>query len=312
MERERGLKSVAVLREERKARKFGKPGPTFFLSIAGGVLLVLLGAYYASNRELDAGRSELLKKQRAAAETVGKEWSPLRDGIEAIAVQNAREPYAGDVVKKEVASWDFRSLPGIYLRLRTAQAKDVATLRAAASDSHKDGFCACFLKGGPAKSPDAGPEEERPWNLHKAYTATHVLDEEWVSDVKGADSEIRLRVFQQQYEKAQTNEIPLAVEIVKRAQYFLLVLDEDTDEAKAQADGGVPSTEELQALPHPARVVIVNLKNKEVLLRLRRSAEGQFFMAGEHSATDPDTRAAMKRQVNNCALAQAVSAEIKP
>ena len=31
---------------------------------------------------------------------------------------------------------------------------------------------------------------------------------------------------------------------------------------------------------------------------------------GEHGMTDPETRAAMKRQVNNCALAQAVTAEI--
>lgn len=309
MERERGLKSVALMREERKARKFGKPGPGFFLFIGGGVLLVLLVAYLTSNRELETAREDLLKKQRAAAATVGKEWTPLRDTLESIALENARDPYAGDVVKKDVPSWDFRALSGIYLRLRTAQAKDVATLRAAAADSQKDSFVACLLKGTPAK-PDAGPGDERPWNLRQAYGATRVLDEAWVAEVKAAENEMRVRVFQQQYDKAQMGEIPLAVTIVKGAEFFLLVLDEDTDEAKAQADGGVPSHEELQALPHPARVVVVHLKTKEVLLRLRRSAEGQFFMAGEHGMTDPETRAAMKRQVNNCALAQAVTAEI--
>ena len=61
---------------------------------------------------------------------------------------------------------------------------------------------------------------------------------------------------------------------------------------------------------HPARVVVVNLKTKDVVVRLRRTAGGQFFMAGEHHAADPETMAAMRRQVNNCALAQAVTAEI--
>ncbi len=306
---ERGLKSVAVMREERVARKFGKPGPSFFLILLVGITVVLGAAYYASNRELSSSRADLLGKQRAAAETIGQEWTPLRDTVEGIALENAREPYAGDVVKPEIAGWDFRALPGIYLRLRKAQAKDVASLRTAAKDSQKDSFCVCLLKGAAPKA-DAGGAEDRPWNLRQAYAATRILDEAWVAEVKAAENDMRLRVFAQQYEKAQANEIPLAVEIVKRAQFFLLVLDEDTDEARAQADGGVPTNEELQTFPHPARVVVVNLKNKEVLLRLRRNAEGQFFMAGEHAMTDPETRAAMKRQVNSCALAQAVAVEI--
>lgn len=309
MERERGLKSVAVLREERKASKFGKPTGMFFLLVGAGLLVVLGIAYFSSSRELETARADLLKKQRAAAETVGKEWAPIRDGIEAVALENARSVLP-EVVKPELASWDFRALPGIYLRLRVDQAKTAESLRLAAADSQRDSFCACLLKGRPMPEGDAGASEERPWNLHRAYAAARVLDDGWVAEVKGAENDMRLRVFQQQYDKAQVNEIPIAVEIVKRAQFFMLVLDEDTPEAKAQADAGVPTGEELQALPHPARVVVVNLKNKEVLLRLRRDVEGQFFMAGEAHTMDSDTRAAMKRQVNNCALAQLVTAEI--
>jgi hypothetical protein len=122
-----------------------------------------------------------------------------------------------------------------------------------------------------------------------------VLEDRWVSEVKTADNEMRLRVFRQQYEKAQSSELPLAIEIVRRAHFFLLV----------------PTVEQLQTTAHPARVVLVNLKTREVLARLRRTAEGQFFMAGERAMTDPETRAAMQRQVNNCALAQAVWGELK-
>ncbi len=310
MERERGLKSVSVMREQRLARKFGKPSSGFFLLVGGGVLLVVLAAYLTSTRELDAARGELLKKQRAAASTVGKEWGPIRDTIEAIALENAREPYAGDVVRPEAASWEFRTLPGIYLRLRMAQATDAPTLRKAAQDSQKDGFSACLLKGGKAAPADAGAAEDRPWNLRQAYASARVLDDGWVAEVKGAENEMRLRVFQQQYEKAQNTELPLAIEIVRRAQFFLLVLDEDTAEAKAAADGGAPTVEDLQVVAHPARVVLVNLRTKEVLARLRRTAEGQFFMAGERAMTDPETRRAMQRQVNNCALAQSVWADL--
>lgn len=311
MERERGLKSVAVMREDRKARKFGKPTSAFFLLVGAGVLVVIVAAYLTSNHELETARSDLLSKQRAAAVTVGKEWSPVRDLVESLALENAREPYAGDLVKPEVATWDFRTLPGIYLRLRLAQAVDAPTLRRAAQDSQKDGFSACLLRGGRAPSGDAGAEEDRPWNMRQAYGAARVLDEGWVSEVKTAENEMRLRIFQQQYDKAQSVELPLAIEIVRRAQFFLLVLDEDTPEAKAEADGGVPTVEQLQAAPHPARVVLVNLKTRDVLARLRRTAEGQFFMAGERGMTDPDTRAAMQRQVNNCALAQSVWSALK-
>ncbi|MBK8216960.1 MAG: hypothetical protein IPK71_24815 [Myxococcales bacterium] len=307
---ERGLKSVAVLREERKASKFGKPTTGFFGLVGVGLLVTLGVAYFASNRELEAARGDLLKKQRAAGETVGKEWAPLRDSLEAVALAEAKSPSFDDLVKPEVATWDFRALPGIYLRVRQAEATTVEALRAAAATSQRDGFCACLMKGQAAPEGDAGVADERPWNLHRAYAATRVLEPSWVDEVKSAENDTRLRVFAQQYEKAQVGALPVAIEIVKRAQFFMLVLDEDTDEAKAEADGGVPTSEQLQAMGHPARVVVVNLKTKDVVVRLRRTAGGQFFMAGEHHAADAETMAAMRRQVNNCALAQAVTAEL--
>jgi hypothetical protein len=56
----------------------------------------------------------------------------------------------------------------------------------------------------------------------------------------------------------------------------------------------------------------VNLKTGQEVIRLRRSAEADFRFAGERAVADPSVRAAMKRQVNNCALAQVVWASIKP
>ena len=56
--------------------------------------------------------------------------------------------------------------------------------------------------------------------------------------MRDADDDLRLRVFVEQYDKAIREEIPLAIDVVKRAQFFLLVLDEDVPEAAAFADGG--------------------------------------------------------------------------
>ena len=114
----------------------------------------------------------------------------------------------------------------------------------------------------------------------------------------------------QQYEKAKQTEIPMAIDIIKRSQFFLLVLDEDADEAKALSDGGVITSETLQLVQHFARVVIVNLKTDKTLVRVRRSGNAKTVLSG--AITDPETRDAVKRQVNNCGLAGSVWADINP
>ena len=133
--------------------------------------------------------------------------------------------------------------------------------------------------------------------------------------MKDAREELFVRAAELQYEKAEKEEIPLAINIVKRAQFFLLVLDEDAPEAQELAketDAGKVTWAEVQQVAHPARVHVVNLKTGQEVIRLRRSAEAGFRFAGERAVGDPAVRAAMKRQVNNCALAQVVWASVKP
>ena len=138
---------------------------------------------------------------------------------------------------------------------------------------------------------------------NQAYQATRILTPEWVDEVKNATDDLRLRVFEQQYEKATATEIPQAIDLVKRAQFFLLVLDEDTPAALPLADGGEVTSEVLQLVPHDARVRILSLKTGAEVARLRRRAEGGVY--GE--PTDPEVRDAVRRQVNNCALAMHVA-----
>jgi hypothetical protein len=307
-----GLPSIHNAREARIRGKYSR--------VTGNVWLVLLGVMaaslviyrYVESNQVEGGKEALLAKQRAVVTTLGAEWTPLRDRIEAVTLAAAKE-FRGDEVSPEVLGWDFRSAPGIYLRLRVAEAKHADSMRAAASDSLRDAFAACLLRepnrAGPLGVPDAAFSDQ-PWNLRQAYAATRVLEPSWVANVKEADEPLRLRVFERQYEKAVRDEIPLAVDIVRRAQFFLLVLDEDVDAAREKTDGGPVTLEALTLVPHPARVHLVNLKTGHEVVRVRRTAEGAFMFAGEHAVTDPETREAMQRQVNNCALAGEVQAAI--
>jgi hypothetical protein len=310
-----GLKAVSSARVERDRSKHGKVTGPVWLAAGGAVVLTLVLSWALSDRSLSNARDELLAQQRAAVATVGKEWYPLRDKLEKVTLE-AAGAYKGDQVAPEARTWDFRGQPGLYLRLRTVDAKDTKSLRERARESVRDGFTTCLLRdvnAGAKADADAGWGPDQPWNLRQAYASTRVLSDEWVSDVREASDNLRLRVFEQQYAKAKREEIPLAIEIVKRAQFFLLVLDEDVPEAKEYADdAGLITEEALQQVGHPARVHVFDVKTGEELVRLRKTSEAGFVFTGDRAVGDPEVRAAMRRQVNNCALAQDVWSSIRP
>jgi hypothetical protein len=104
----------------------------------------------------------------------------------------------------------------------------------------------------------------------------------------------------------------VAAEMVRKAKFFLLVLDEDptgTDAVK-MADGGVPDEAALQLAPHWSRVYVLDLRTKGELVRVGREGSASFLFAGEGARVDEETRSAMQRQVNNCSLAQQVWAAV--
>ena len=313
--REIGLKAVQSARAERRQSKYGKIDGRVWLVAGAAVVVTLVVAWVMNDRSLNAEKEEILSQQRAAVSTVGAEWYPLRDKLERITL-DAASHFDGDKVDLEAAKMDFRSSPGLYLRLRVDEAKSTDSLRKHAKDSVKDSFTGCLLREPNVAlargDADAGIAPEQPWNLHRAYSATRVMTDDWANEVKASDDKDRLRVFRQQYERAKRDEIPLAIDIVKRAQFFLLVLDEDVPEARELSDGGPINEEALQQVPHPARVHIVNLRTGAEIARLRKTADADFEFVGDRAVRDPEMRSAMKRQVNNCALAQQVWGALRP
>ena len=308
----RGLAAIAGAREDRahgRVRWGTHAGLLCVTAVVGG----LVAHWVVSERELGSEKQGLLAKQRAIAATLGSEWYPLRDKLEGDLLAAAGD-YAGDRIEPQARRRELRSRPGLYLRMRLADMKDAASIRSAAADSKKDAFAACLLREpnerGVRGEIDGGAFAEQPWNLGQAYAATRVLSDDWVRVVKDADDELRMRVFQEQYDKAVREEIPLAIDVVKRAEFLLFVLDEDTPEAKAFTDGGPMTEEALQLVDHPARIHLVELPGGKEILRLRRSGSARVIPAGERAIADQETREAMQRQANNCALAGAVEQEL--
>jgi hypothetical protein len=217
--------------------------------------------------------------------------------------------------------------PGVYLRLRNVNAKNAKSLRTAAARSLRDGFTSCLFvrheesEGPGCKSPsdcthglvcnDWGicARPSQPFNLRLAYRALRILSSEWTDELHQATNDLAVRAFELDFEAVAKNDIPVAIEVLSRARYFTVVLDEDPHAglppALPHGPGEVLETEEerVQRVPHQARVGIWDVRDDKLLVRLRGDAAGDFVPVGDRAPSAETTLAAERRQVNSCALA---------
>lgn len=293
--------------------------------------VVLILHWKHSQGENEEARQALMAKQRAVEVELGPRWYPLRDQIERWTVELATGP-ADDVVDHDgLAALDFRDKPGVYLRLPVYQANSAEAIQKHAKASLKDAFTACLmrvenpspLEGKPCeKSRDcpvgqlcnemdhcAAPSQ--PYNLRVAYRTLHVLSDQFVRDVQDASTDLRLRLLEGMFEDATRDDIPVAVDLITRARYFLVVVDERPEpEARPDAEEGAPSPEPVEPPGvFPARVGLWRLEDGQQLLRLRRTPEAN--LAG-NIPENLRAAAARLRQAQSCALALEVRSAIEP
>jgi hypothetical protein len=319
--RGRGLPSIDQAREARGKMRWPS---TKFWGYAALILAVSAIFYWKrSQGQLDSARQALMAKQRAVAVELGPRWNPMREKIESWTIALANDPGADVVDAETLKKWDFRDQAGLYLRLRVEDAKSVESVRKHAKDSLRDAFTACLMRVS-NPNPLAGAECKRtrdcpagdfcnemnrcsrpsqPFNLRVAYRTMHVLSDEWVREVQEAGTDLRFRLLSGTFEDTIREDIPLAIELLTRAQYYLVVLDEPPAEAAKPAQGSM-TAEAIQAVPHFARVAVWNLTDGKLVLRVRREANGQLL--GAPPGVDADVLDARQRQANSCALAMAV------
>ncbi|MCU0690375.1 MAG: hypothetical protein MUF54_03150 [Polyangiaceae bacterium] len=311
----RGLAAVEEGRERRQ--RFPKIPGRFWLwvfTILAGWAIVY---WKITQGQLESWRNRLLSEQRAVASELAPRFTPLRDKIEAWTVQAAGS-YSGDFISPEAIRSDFRSQPGIYLRLVLNDAQTVQGMRSAAEDSLRDGFTSCFTTH---KNPDPfagtacksnseckGGEHcnetnhctvpAQPYNLRVAYRATRILYDDWARAVREASSDMRLRLLDRDLQSAVRDDIPLVIDLMTRAKYFMLVLDEKPPQDVQVPDAGT-FAESLQAVVHAARVFVWRLEDDKLLLRVRTTASADAATV----AKAPAAQLAIRRQSNNCAIA---------
>lgn len=312
--RERGLPSVYKAREARSKMRWP---PVKFWGYTALVLAVSAILHWKwSQGQIESARQKLMARQRAVAVELGPRWLPMRERVEGWTLELSQSAGAELVDREALKAWNFRELAGIYLRLRVDEATGVDAVRKNAQQSLRDAFTACLLRV-PNPNPLAGAECKRtrdcpageycneaercsrpaqPFNLRVAYRTMHVLSDEWVRDAQDASSELRLRLLESSFEDTMRDDVPLAAELLTRAQYYLLVLDEPAE--------GATTTEALLAVPHMARVGVWRLSDGKPILRVRREASGNFI--GGTPSVEGGVLEARQRQANSCALALAV------
>jgi hypothetical protein len=337
--RERGLPSLNQARaERRRALVFGKVAlrampPHFWLWVlVGGAAFGVIYWRVAEGR-LEARKSAVMAKQRAVAFALGPKIQPFRDQVEGWARELAADG-PGDFVVSGSSLENLSEAPGVYLRLRRENTKSVKQIRKAAQASLLDGFTSCLFVS-PTALPTQGTAckitsecqpgqlcnewnvcapPPRPYNMRLAYRALRVLSTEWSDELHEADSDLAVNVYDRDLDSVAKHDVPVAVEIMNKARFVTLVIDEEPA-------GGLPTEpkdasetpeERLQRLPHFARVGVWDIATKTPLVRLRAQAAADFVAMGGHPVTSAETQHAQARQANSCSLALAVRAKLQP
>ena len=336
--RERGLPSVNQAKaEQRRAVVFGRVRlsgvpPHFWLWSLTAIGLFMVVYWRIAEGHLESLKAQVMAKQRAVARTIGPSILPFRDKVEGWTTELAG-PYAGDRVTPGAPYDEIRQSPGVYLRLRLANAKTAKEIRKAARASLHDGFTSCMFLHKDAGDPTQGPacrttsqcspgklcnewnvcaDPPIPYNMRLAYRTLRVLSNEWTDELHGATSELAVSAYDRDLDSVTRYDVRIAAEILARSKYFTLVLDEEPADGlpKELPDAGETPEERVQRVGHPARVGIWDLSDGHQVLRLRSDAAGDFVAMGRRKAQPPEILAAEARQVNGCTLALAVRAAL--
>jgi len=337
--RERGLPSLNEARaERRRALVYGRVKlrampPHFWLWVLVGFGAFGVIYWRVAQERLEGRKSAVMAKQRAIAVALGPQIQPFRDQVEGW-VRELGADGPPDFVASGGELAGLREAPGVYLRLRQASTKTPKQIRKAAQASLLDGFTSCLFVS-PTALPTQGTAcrltsecqpgqlcnewnvcaaPPRPYNMRLAYRALRVLSSEWTNELHAADTELGVNAYGRDLDSVAKHDVPVAVEIMSKARFVTLVIDEDPPDGLPNdaPDAGESAEERLQRVPHFARVGIWDVATKTPLLRLRAQASADFVPMGGRVITARETVAAQSRQANSCALALAVRARLEP
>ncbi len=333
MVREPGLKVLNQSKRTRhrqmvtgRAAVGGGLPPKLFL--AGFLLLVVAGIFYyrADAGKVEEQRGALLAQQRAIEATLGPKLRPLQSNIENAALELSRDPFEGGLVDLSEPPENLWTTPSVYLRLRLEDARSQETMRKAARSALRDAFSGCLFrdpKGVPVGEGKACKESldceagelctefavcqrpSTPFNMKLVHRAASVLDESWIAQVREARSDLTLTALERMLESVTRVDVPLAIEVLQRAQFVVVLLDEPASLSELPERGHEESDADFaQRIPHNARAGIWSFKEEKWLARLRLEARGELREVGATKADfGPESERTRQRQAQGCAFA---------
>ncbi len=336
--RTRGLPSIAEQRELRASRPLPAASGSFWIWSLIAIVAMTIFYWRKTQSENEAYRARILAKQRGVAAESGAAFTSLRDRAEGWTMKLAQGTFEPDLVAPALrASLDPKTgeplifqRPGVYLRVTREGARTAESIRTAATESLRDAFTSCLLhtphmaahEGQACRVSKECPAGQlcneanvcstpaQPFNLRLAYHGLRVLSDEWVRRVQtagdGASDALLLRRYEMDIDSAVSNDLPVVNELLKKAEYFLVVVDEIPEGFKAPADTSLAQA--VQSEVHPARVGLYDLRSGAQLLRLHRTVD----ITVPAIPGDAATIEAQRRQILNCGLAQEVRAAIAP
>ena len=341
--RRRGLAALEQSKDERRrALTAGRVrlrggAPQFWLWTI--VIFVAFGVVYwnVAQRQLQTARSEVMTRQRAIKQELEPRLLPLRDKLEAWVVELA-SPWQGDHVDSSLALERLSRSNGIYLRLLEQNAHAAEDIRKGMEVSLHDGFTSCLFQREERYKQNEGKQchsiaqcdsgeicndwnlcapPSQPFNLRMMYRGLRVLSPTWSDELHQASDDYQVRVFSRDLDKAFKDDVPIAIEMITRAKYFTVVLDEAPKNGlpasrAQQADAGLERDElRVQLLQHPVRVGIWDLTSGKSVFRMRVDSGAEIMPIGRSHNSEPRVMAAQQRQANNCGIALDVKARIE-
>lgn len=341
--RRRGLSALEQSKDERRrALTAGRVrlrggAPQFWLWTI--VIFVAFGVVYwnVAERQLQTARSEVMARQRAIKQELEPRLLPLRDKLEAWVVELAG-PWPGDHVSGGVSVERLSRSNGIYLRLLEQNAHAPEDIRKGMEVSLHDGFTSCLFQRQERYKVDEGKKchsiaqcesgqicndwnlcapPSQPYNLRMMYRGLRVLSPIWSDELHQASDDYQVRVFSRDLDKAFKDDVPIAIEMITRAKYFTVVLDELPKKGFApavrnQADAGLERDElRVQLVEHPVRIGIWDVTTGQPVLRMRVDSGAEIMPIGRSHMAEPRVMAAQQRQANNCGIALDVKARLE-
>jgi hypothetical protein len=324
---QRGLSSINEARALRQSRSQPTASSKFWLWSLIAIVAISIFYWKKTQTENDSHRALILAKQRGIAAELGPMYTTLRGKVERWSAETARGGFEPDFVSpklresaKGTGQPPLFKHPGLYLRSSQTDARTPEALQVAAQESLRDAFTACLLhtphlglregvackkskecKGGEICN-EAGicSKPSQPFNMRVAYRGLRILSDSWVRSVETTNEPLTLRLFDGDIDDAVANDIPVAIDLLRQAEYFLVVLDELPEGLKIPAGASVEQS--IQSEVHPTRVALYDIKSSELLLRVHRTIDVSIpAVPGDAATMD-----AQRRQILNCALAQDV------